>query len=105
MIPKALKVQQALIVGPTYSDYADACRAYGIEPIFCLALEEADFQPSLDEISSRLVDVDTAFICNPNNPTGQLIPGQSLKLIIEAYPGVRFVIDESYLSRRSWEGT
>jgi threonine-phosphate decarboxylase len=97
MIPPALKVKQALIVGPTYSDYADACRAYGIEPIFCLAREEADFQPSLDEISSRLAGADTVFICNPNNPTGQLIPGHSLKLIIEAHPGVRFVVDESYL--------
>lgn len=97
MIPKALKVKQVLIVGPTYSDYADACQAYGTEPIFCLAREEADFQPSLDEILSRLADVDTVFICNPNNPTGQLIPGQSLKLFIETYPGVRFVVDESYL--------
>lgn len=97
MIPPALKVKQALIVGPTYSDYADACRAYGIEPIFCLAREDADFQPSLDEISSRLAGADTVFICNPNNPTGQLIPGHSLKLIIEAHPGVRFVVDESYL--------
>jgi threonine-phosphate decarboxylase len=96
-IPLALKVKHVLIVGPTYSDYADACLAYGIEPIFCLAREEADFQPSLDEISSRLAGVDTVFICNPNNPTGQLIPGQSLKLIIEAHPGVRFVVDESYL--------
>jgi threonine-phosphate decarboxylase len=96
-IPLALKVKKALIVGPTYSDYADACRAYGIEPVFCLASEEANFHPSLDEISSRLADVDTVFICNPNNPTGQLIPAQSLKPTIEAYPEVRFVVDESYL--------
>jgi len=97
MIPPALKVKKALIVGPTYSDYEGACQAYGIQPTFCLAREEANFQPSLDEVSSRLADVDTVFICNPNNPTGQRIPIQSLRTLIGAHPGVRFVVDESYL--------
>ena len=96
-IPPALKVKKALIVGPTYSDYADACRVCGMEPVFCLAGEEENFKPSLDQITSRLAHVDTVFICNPNNPTGQLIPVQSLKQIIETYPSVRFVVDESYL--------
>jgi len=96
-IPLALRVKKALIVGPTYSDYADACRAHRVEPSFCLAREEAGFRPSLDKISSMLARVDTVFICNPNNPTGGLIPGQSLTRLIEAYPKVRFVVDESYL--------
>ena len=96
-IPLALKVKRALIVGPTYSDYADACRAFGIEPIFYLAQEQNNFEPTLDEIESRLAGVDIAFICNPNNPTGQFIPTNALKSLAFAYPWVRFVIDESYL--------
>ena len=96
-IPSALKVKKALIVGPTYSDYEDVCRSYGIEPVFCVADQDQDFEPNFDQIASVLAHVDTVFICNPNNPTGHLIPAQSLKLIIEAYPGVRFVVDESYL--------
>ena len=95
--PPALKTKKALIVGPTYADYADACRAYGIEPAFLLALEEADFQPDLEDISSKLVHVDTVFICNPNNPTGQLLPAESLKQLAETHPTVSFVVDESYL--------
>lgn len=96
-IPPALGVKKALIVGPTYSDYADACRAYGIEPLFYLAPETRGFQPDLDEISSMLGHADTVFICNPNNPTGRLMPAKSLIRLIESHPGVRFVIDESYL--------
>lgn len=96
-IPPALKVKQVLIVGPTYSDYADACRAFGIEPIFCPAREENEFEPIIDEIQSKLAGVDIAFICNPNNPTGRLIPGKHLKSMLSAYPKVCFVIDESYL--------
>lgn len=96
-LPLALKVKKALIVGPTYSDYADACRALGIEPIFCLAREENSFEPILDEIQSKLARVDTVFICNPNNPTGQLISAEHLKSMLSAYPKVRFIVDESYL--------
>lgn len=104
MIPPALKVRKALIVGPTYSDYADACRAFGIEPVFCMAREENNFEPILDEIQSKLANVDTAFICNPNNPTGRLIPAEHLKSMFAAYPKIRFVIDESYLPFiRDWE--
>ncbi|NVM23348.1 MAG: threonine-phosphate decarboxylase [Desulfobacterales bacterium] len=96
-IPPALKAKKALIVGPTYSDYADACRAYGVETSFLLAREEEGFRPDIDEIPAGLDNVDTVFICNPNNPTGQLVPAAALKRIIEACPGVRFVVDESYL--------
>ena len=96
-IPLALRVKKALIVGPTYSDYADACRAFGIEPLFCLALEQNNFKTIPDEIESRIAGVDTVFICNPNNPTGQLIPAESLKSMLFTHPDVRFIVDESYL--------
>ena len=96
-IPLALRVKKALIVGPTYSDYADACHAHGVESTFFLAREEAGFRPSLDKISSMLARVDTVFICNPNNPTGVLTPSGNLATFIEAHPNVRFIIDESYL--------
>ena len=96
-IPLALKVKAALIVGPTYSDYADACRAFGIEPTFWTAQEQNSFEPNLEEIESRLAGVDTVFICNPNNPTGRLIPAEDLKSLISAYPKTRFIVDESYL--------
>ncbi|NVL89657.1 MAG: pyridoxal phosphate-dependent class II aminotransferase [Desulfobacterales bacterium] len=103
-IPPALKVKNALIVGPTYSDYADACRAFGIEPVFCMAREENNFEPILDEIQSKLANVDTVFICNPNNPTGRLIPAEPLKAMVSANPNVCFVVDESYLPFiRNWE--
>ena len=96
-IPMALKIKKALIVGPTYADYADACRAYGAEATFSLAAENKGFEPELDEISLKLNDVDTVFICNPNNPTGRLLPADGLKGLIGAHRGVRFVVDESYL--------
>jgi len=103
-VPLALKIKRALIVGPTYADYADVCRAHGVKVTFSLALEDNGFEPDLDEISLKMRDVDTVFICNPNNPTGRLLPADGLKGLIEAHPDQRFIVDESYLPFVSrWE--
>jgi len=48
-------------------------------------------------IRSCLIDIDTVFICNPNNPTGNLITRRDLLKLCEDYPRIRFLIDESYL--------
>jgi threonine-phosphate decarboxylase len=42
--------------------------------------------------------VDTVFICNPNNPTGNLIGRNDIISLCKSYPMIRFIIDESYLS-------
>jgi threonine-phosphate decarboxylase len=96
-IPRVLKVKKVLIVAPTYSDYADACRMHGITPAFFLCRESQEFQPDMDQLEKEIAGADTVFICNPNNPTGALIPAQRLKLAFLRNPHVRFIVDESYL--------
>jgi len=96
-IPRAIEIKKALIVGPTYADYADACMMHGVPYDFVLSKDTNEFQPDLSEISGRLKGFDTVFICNPNNPTGVLIPSEELVSLTRAYPNIRFIIDESYL--------
>ena len=96
-IPRVLKVKKVLIVGPTYSDYADACRMHGIAPEFFLCRESEEFQPDMDRLENEISGADTVFICNPNNPTGILIPAERLKRLCRRNPNVRFIVDESYL--------
>lgn len=98
-IPLALNADSAVILGPTYADYADACRMHRVEPIFVLAEESDEFQPNLGRVDQALKESGTslAFICNPNNPTGRLIQRPALLELIEAHPAVTFVVDESYL--------
>ncbi len=95
-IPKILNPKRVIILGPTYSDYADAAKQLGIRPIFILAEEETLFSPPLEDLTNRLQKKDLVFICNPNNPTGALIPPQKLQEIIFNFPDVFFIIDESY---------
>lgn len=96
-IPMALDTQKALIMGPTYADYADACLMHGVDHAFVMAADSGDFACDLDRLEKHLGDADTVFICNPNNPTGTLTPLSQLETLCRAYPDKRFVIDESYL--------
>jgi threonine-phosphate decarboxylase len=94
-LPVALKIKQALIFGPTYSDYADACRMHGVGFRFVLSDEKQSFRHTLDAMENETADA--VFICNPNNPTGTLIPSETIESLCRRYPQIRFVIDESYL--------
>jgi threonine-phosphate decarboxylase len=92
-----LPEKRVLILGPTYSDYADGCRSNGLRPELVPALEEEDFEPPLERLRQALRGEERVFICNPNNPTGRLIPGAVLAAFCRRHPDTRFIIDESYL--------
>jgi threonine-phosphate decarboxylase len=94
-LPIALKIRQALILGPTYSDYADACRMHGVDFRFAIANKTTSFRHTLDTMD--IEPSDAVFICNPNNPTGTLIPPETIESLCRRYPHIRFIIDESYL--------
>jgi threonine-phosphate decarboxylase len=96
-LPQALGIQKALIAGPTYSDYADACHLHNVKTAFAFAEASKDFQTDINQIKTRLDKVDAVFICNPNNPTGSLIPPDALESLCRSYPETVFIIDESYL--------
>ena len=96
-LPSVLKTKSALILGPTYSDYADACALHHIESSSILAEESEDFRPNMDSIKANLMGKDTVFICNPNNPTGSHIPFDKLHRLCGAHSKTNFIIDESYL--------
>lgn len=93
----ALDSRNVLIVGPTYADYADACRMYNISPCYFLTTAQSRFTVDLDRLALSLDDIDTVFICNPNNPTGYLMPYDGLVRLCRSHPKIHFVIDESYM--------
>ena len=96
-IPKVLNSRKTLILGPAYSDYADACKMHEVNFDFIMAQESNEFHHDLVQVEKQLPQFDTVFICNPNNPTGVIISGDILKGWCRRYPDIFFVIDESYL--------
>ena len=97
MIPRVLETKRALILAPTYADYADACAMQNVGPVFFMTEESDNFQPDISKLSNTINGSDTVFICNPNNPTGFLIPRKELQGLCRSHPGKTFIVDESYL--------
>lgn len=94
----ALQSHRVLIVGPTYSDYKDACRIHHLESDYFFATENENFTLDLKRLEEKLPTYDTVVICNPNNPSGTLLTQDQLRKLCAKHPKTRFVIDESYLA-------
>jgi len=84
LIAQAFRGRRVSIVGPTFSEYEDACVLQGME-VRHLAWNEllAGAEPG-----------GLVFICNPNNPTGTSL---GLKEVLRRWPGTLIVVDESYI--------
>lgn len=90
LIAQAFAGSKSAVFQPTFSEYADACRMHGhqLKSLFLL--------PSAREGWLLPEDVRILWLCNPNNPTGQVVPLEELRLLLEHNPQVLFVIDQSY---------
>jgi len=88
LIAQAFFGDSATIFTPTFAEYEDACRQFGLQ----VRLQSWETVKEDDLFSTDLV-----FLCNPNNPTGLMLPPDRLKKLLEANPQSLFVIDESYI--------
>ncbi len=97
LIPRALAARTALVVGPTYSDYRDACAMNRVACRQFLCREADGFVPDMQALGKAARAVDLVFLCNPNNPTGTLTAREAIVALCRRRPETVFVIDESYL--------
>ncbi len=99
LIPRVFRPKKVLIPFPTFSEYTAAVRDAGGEVVPFPLLERAGFRIDPLEISFALKDVDMAFLCNPNNPTGQIIPKAEMLEIVQyaREHGVGLVVDEAFM--------
>ncbi|MEG0091524.1 MAG: histidinol-phosphate transaminase, partial [Oscillospiraceae bacterium] len=80
-VANALKPQKALIVSPTFCEYENALQSVGCTVDYHMLKADNGFnitQSLQDQIQKGY---DAVFICNPNNPTGQLYDKQSVLAI------------------------
>ncbi|NLR92981.1 pyridoxal phosphate-dependent aminotransferase [Flammeovirga agarivorans] len=85
LIAQLFRGKRSTIVGPTFSEYEDACKMHNIS--YTVVEKE-----KLDSFNTDLV-----FICNPNNPTGSVFSFAELEYFITENPTSTFVIDEAYI--------
>jgi len=85
LIARAFYGADSVVVMPTFSEYADACR---------MNMHKVKSAYSLDKIQVPANGL--CWICNPNNPTGTVYDPQVLVELAENNPGCTFIIDQSY---------
>lgn len=89
---------KVLICPPTYGMYRVSADANGIETLEVPPLQ--DFTPDADAIVKAVEaePVKIVFICTPNNPTGNTVPGDVLERILKGTDGKAIVVaDEAYI--------
>jgi histidinol-phosphate aminotransferase len=93
------KGHRALIVEPTFGEYERCAKLAGAEILCWRATPEDGFAFHFEEIEKKLNENPrVAFICNPNNPTGQILPLAALDEWSRSYPDTLFIVDEAYLA-------
>jgi alanine-synthesizing transaminase len=88
---------EVLMPGPYYPPYASYVKFYGGKPIEFKLTD--DGTPDLDDIKSKITPKSRALcVINPNNPTGEVFNGKSLKQLIDiaAENDMYIVCDEIY---------
>ncbi len=96
-LPAALGIGSALVVSPTYADYADALAISGVTGGRFMTRTENGFVPDPAVLAESAKTVDAVFFCNPNNPTGVYTPIPELERLARTCPDTCFIVDESYL--------
>lgn len=87
-----------LILGPTYDNFRVLAESFGANTHILNANKDNNFQPPFDLLEKKLdlLKPNVAYICNPNNPTGQIISPEKIVNLAKSFPKTAFIIDEAY---------
>lgn len=78
---RAISSTRVLIVSPTFGEYEAASKLYGDKPGFFVTMH---LQADLEKFMQKIPKNGIVFVCNPNNPTGELLSKISMAQIIKA---------------------
>ena len=103
LLPRALAIKSALIMAPTFEEYARALTDAGSSVQYVHARREERFRPPLKEalrqLSIKGSRFDAVFLCNPNNPTGQVMNRLAVRELAEAVDRQQgwLIVDEAFI--------
>ena len=87
LIAQAFAGEVSRIVTPTFSEYEHACALYGHQTEF------VNHHPHIEGCHFRH---GLFWICNPNNPTGEIVSRHTILDMVRQNPACCFVVDEAY---------
>jgi histidinol-phosphate aminotransferase len=102
-----LRGQRTAIFGPTFGEYENVAQL-AASPVTYINLPgwvrdhdghyvqaESDLEDAMQSLRQATPDV--VFLCNPNNPTGQLLSPTTVDRLYQVAPGALWIIDEAYM--------
>jgi threonine-phosphate decarboxylase len=101
-LPRALEVSSALVVSPTFGEYAKAFELQATRLQRLLSAPEDFFQPKAESLEAALQKdpVEAVLLTHPASPSGALMDGGLIDWIVENSAqsgGALFLIDEVFI--------
>ena len=95
----AVKPHKALVTAPTFAEYASALDTVGCEVKRFFLDETNDFAPTDALVDAVDESIDMVFLCQPNNPTGQLASPELVKKLLRRCKECHTIlaVDECFL--------
>lgn len=85
-----------MILGPSYDNFRLTCQANGAEVFFSYYNDDFTFSPDKFEADINKVEPAVVYICNPNNPTGNVHLQLYIEHLLNEFPDTLFLLDEAY---------
>jgi threonine-phosphate decarboxylase len=82
-----------IIPAPTFDEYAFQCRLFGAD------VQYRDYSKILELSEGQISDASAVFLCNPNNPTGDLIAGDDVRQLSDRCSDAEtfLFVDEAFI--------
>jgi threonine-phosphate decarboxylase len=114
ILPKALGLRHACIVGPTFSEFENSLQLAGVRCTGVNAISAQRYVPPIEEIHGVLeewklangrknpkpeIQSQAIFICNPNSPTGRRMALRDIRQIADVVNriGCWIIVDEAFM--------
>uniref|UniRef100_A0A7C2EA40 threonine-phosphate decarboxylase n=1 Tax=Ammonifex degensii TaxID=42838 RepID=A0A7C2EA40_9THEO len=99
LLVPALKIRRAVVPVPSFTEYARSMAAWGGTVRAPALLPEENFRLDPARVAAVLAGADALFLCQPNNPTGQVVAPEELAALVEetARAGLFLIVDEAFL--------
>jgi threonine-phosphate decarboxylase len=93
LIAQVFNQSRTTIAIPTFSEYEDAGRLHGHRISF------VDWEMLKKEVALiQFTATDLFFLCNPNNPTGDVLSLAAIRNWLQLHPDTVLVLDEAYMA-------
>lgn len=95
----SVRPKAVVVVEPTFSEYAAAARSFGAEVVRVRLDPDHGFRLNAEALLAAIGPGSLVFLCNPNNPTGGLVPEPEISGLFRALRsrGALLAVDESFI--------